>query len=405
MESFYHPLDRPRSFSLWVWLCALILVSLPVQAEEDWSLPVDLQIQGFLSQAFVKTNHNRFYGPSDKGSWDFREIGLNAGYQPQPHVRFAGQLLSRTAGEMSDGGVELDYALVDLTPVIQEDRRMGIRLGRMKNPLGLYNATRDVPFTRPSIFLPQSIYFDKVRNLELSVDGGGLYADWQGGRSDLFLELYGGLLRVDGNVENAFLFFERPGHLSGDEPWVSGRLMYELDGGRLRLALSGARGEMQYEPAANDDLQAGTVKVEFWIASAQYNAENWSLTAEYMRELVNYRDFGLPIFLNNHASGKYVQGAYHLTPEWELFVRYDVSYFSDEDKKGERQSAVTGAPAHFFFAKDLTFGVRWDPMHNLMLRAEYHRVDGASWLSGVENNPIDIVRKWDMFALQASYRF
>ena len=31
---------------------------------------------------------------------------------------------------------------------------MGIRLGRMKTPLGFYNDTLDVPFTRPSILLP-----------------------------------------------------------------------------------------------------------------------------------------------------------------------------------------------------------------------------------------------------------
>ena len=52
----------------------------------------------------------------------------------------------------------------------------------MKTPLGLYNDTRDVAFTRPSILLPQSIYFDRTRKLALAADGVHLYGEY---RSDL----------------------------------------------------------------------------------------------------------------------------------------------------------------------------------------------------------------------------
>jgi hypothetical protein len=306
---------------------------------------------------------------------------------------------------MYDGSVHVDYALLDCSPFESDDLRLGMRVGRLKNPLGLYNDTRDVPFTHPSVFLPQSIYFDKVRNLELSSDGGGLYADLIRSWGDFRFRLYYGELSVDENVEHAYLFFEQAGDLENDTPWLAGRLMYELDGGRLRLAFSGATGSLDYSPGPGDLLSAGRVNVDFWVLSAQYNAEFWSLTAEYMREPLSYDGFGIPAFRDTHALGYYLQGTWRPIRAWELLLRYDVSYLDGSDRSAREQSAFFGVPRHLFFAKDVTFGVRWDINEALMLRAEYHRVQGVSWLSGRENYLPGTEENWDMFALQVSWRF
>jgi len=389
-----------------IFLMAVLWFGVAV-ADEDSAWPEELQLHGFLSQGFVKTSGNRFYGPSDDGSWDFREIGANLSYRPKPDLLFAGQLLSRTAGEMYDGSIRVDYALVDYAPIMRDDLRLGLRLGRLKNPLGLYNDTRDVPFTRPSIFLPQSIYFDKVRNLELSSDGGGLYGDLQTEWGDFFLQINVGKLDVDKNVEYAFLFNDWPGDLETDDPWYIGRLLYELDGGRLRLAASGATGKLNYHPGVNDFLAPGVIDINFWILSIQYNEEKWSLTAEYMNEPVARKGFSSqPIFgADGTAEGWYIQGTYRPHPGWELVLRYDESHIYKHDRDGEATEAVSGVPAHNFFAKDWTFGVRWDVTSNFMLRAEYHRIEGGSWLSLRENNLSDIEKDWDMFSILASYRF
>ncbi len=55
----------------------------------------------------------------------------------------------------------------------------------MKNPLGFYNDTRDVPFTRPSILLPQSIYFDRTRKLAIAADGVHLYGEYRSDYGDV----------------------------------------------------------------------------------------------------------------------------------------------------------------------------------------------------------------------------
>ncbi len=388
-------------------LCVVLLAVAPAVADEQGAWPENLQLHGFLSQGYVKTSDNKFFGDSDEGSWDFREIGANLSYQPMPNLLFAGQLLSRTAGELYDGRVRLDYGLVDFTAIMEIDRRLGVRVGRLKNPLGFYNDTRDVPFTRPSVFLPQSIYFDRVRNLELSADGLGVYSDIHTEYGELFFQLNYGRLAVDKNVEYAFMFLDWPGTLDNDDPWFVGRLLYEIDAGRIRMAASYATGDLNYKPATVDFLQPGIISVDFWLLSFQYNEELWSFTAEFMNEPVSWRDFG-PISVlsgENTAAGWYLQGTYRPDPDWELLLRYDVSYLNKFDKDGSESGAGQGVSGHNFFAKDLTFGVRWNVTSRFMLRAEYHKVEGSSWLSNRETNPLTSAKYWDMFSLLASYRF
>lgn len=393
------------------WITLLISLCCPGGAladSLDIRLPEHLQLHGFLSQGFVHTSANRFFGPSDRdpGSWEFRELGANLSYQPRPDLLLSAQVLSRTAGEMYDGQPQLDYGLIDFAPFTGAEARAGLRLGRLKNPLGFYNDTRDVPFTRPSIFLPQSIYFDQVRNLELASDGGGLYADLPLGEGALSLQLHAGRPFIDKNVEYVFLSEDRMGDLTIDDPWLIGRLLYELDGGRWRFAYSQASGTMDYHPGSGDFLGDGHIDMDFTILSAQYNAERWSLTAEFMREPVTWRGFNVPgLERRGTAEGFYLQGAYRPAPDWELTLRYDTSALDKDDRDGTRMEAATGIPAHNFFARDLTLGVRWEVSEPFILWAEYHRVRGTAWLTPRENDLLDKEKDWDLFALQATFRF
>lgn len=163
------------------------LLQLPKLPEMP-KLPQNLQIHGFFSQGWLKsTDNNNVFGnsSSDSGSFDFREIGLNASMRPLSNLQFSVQGLSRTAGNGSPGNIRLDYGFIDYTFSNQENSQLGIRLGRMKNPIGFYNDTRDVPFTRPSILLPQSIYFDRTRKLAIAADGVHLYGEYRSDYGDI----------------------------------------------------------------------------------------------------------------------------------------------------------------------------------------------------------------------------
>ncbi|HOP16792.1 MAG TPA: hypothetical protein PLX99_09285, partial [Gammaproteobacteria bacterium] len=128
-------------------------------------------MHGFATQGYIKTSANSFFGDSEDGSFEFTELGVNASMDATENIRLSGQLLSRSAGEMYSGTPSIDFALADYTVRSTENDNIGVMVGRIKNPLGLFNETRDVAFTRPGFLVPQVVYYDKVRNLILSADG------------------------------------------------------------------------------------------------------------------------------------------------------------------------------------------------------------------------------------------
>lgn len=384
-----------------------VLWSYAVQAEK---LPQNLQIHGFASQSWLKSSgNNNVFGKSasDDGSFDFRELGLNASMRPLPKLQFSAQMLSRWAGKGSPGNIRLDYGFLDYTIFSGETNQLGIRLGRMKNPIGFYNDTRDVPFTRPSILLPQSIYFDRTRKLALAADGAHLYGEQRSDIGNISFQLGVARPLVRGaEAEVALLGSDRPGRFVAEMSYT-GRVVYELDEGRFRLAFSGSQLNIGYSPTASDPVQAGSIRFTPLVFSAQYNAERWSLTSEYALRHFEFKNFGVaPLTLDFYGESYYFQGAYRFTPEWEAVIRYDVLYTDRNDRSGNKWAAASGRPAHNRFAKDITVGLRWNVTPEFMLRAEYHRINGTGWLSTLDNPvPGDLSQNWNLFSILGSYRF
>src|SRR5690242_13251423 len=287
--------------------CATYAQKLPIPQ----NLPQNLQIHGFASQSWLKSSDNNVFGKSssDSGSIDFRELGLNASMLPLTNVQISAQMMSRPAGAGGPGNIRLDYGFVDYTFFTRETSQVGIRLGRMKTPLGFYNATRDVPFTRPSILLPQSIYFDRTRKLALAADGAHLYGEYRSNMGNISFQAGAVRPLVRGaETEVALLGSGVPGHLVPDVLYT-GRINYELDEGRLRFALSASQLNIGYDPAASDKLHAGHIRFTPLIFSAQYNAERWSLTSEYALRHFEYKNFGVaPLNLNFFGESYYFQG-------------------------------------------------------------------------------------------------
>ncbi|WP_258192485.1 OprO/OprP family phosphate-selective porin [Nitrosospira sp. Nsp2] len=394
-------------------------------------LPHNLQIHGFASQGWLMSSgNNNVFGKSssDSGSFDFRELGLNASMRPLTNLQFSAQMMSRTAGEGSPGNIRLDYGFIDYTYFTGETSKLGIRLGRMKTPLGLYNDTRDVAFTRPSILLPQSIYFDRTRKLALAADGVHLYGEYRSDLGDISFQA--GVVRplVRGSETEVALLTEagadRPGHFTPNVLFTS-RVMYELDEGRVRLAFSASQLNIDYSPAlglapAAPEFGPGSFQFTPLIFSAQYNAERWSLTSEYAIRHLEYTNFQSSTYklgatlntLDVTGESYYFQGVYRFTPAWEAFARYDV-YYADWNDRSGKQWAIdrkNPATAKTRFAKDITVGLRWNITPQFMLRAEYHRVDGTGWLSAIDNSqfrpsPPVQQQEWDLFSILGSYRF
>ncbi|HBG94268.1 MAG TPA: hypothetical protein DDY14_02860 [Chromatiaceae bacterium] len=370
-----------------------------------------LQLHGFASQAVVQTSDNRWFGDSDGTSFDFTEIGLNASLRVNPKVLFASQILYRRAGDMYDGPVDLDYGLIDITPVANPQGRFGIRLGRIKNPLGIYNETRDVPFTHPGIFLPQTVYFDRVRNLALSTDGAMIYADRYTNYGNLAFTVGNGWAVLDENVEWTYLFNDWAGGVKANKTSWLASLWYTDLSERLKVGLSGATLSIEFDPqdGVQSTLERGQTDIDYWIASVQYNAEKWTLTTEFSREPLRWRDYG-ELFQDRDATseGWYIQGTHSLRPGLNLMLRYEEGYNDVKDRNGRKREAATAGllPASTGFSKILSAGIRWDINRRWMVRAEYAYNDGTFILSTRENpNLQDQERYWNLFSVQAVFRF
>jgi hypothetical protein len=369
-------------------------------AQAESFLPESVQMHGFASLGYFNTMDNNFFGDTKQGSGDidFWELGINGSWHPLPNLQLSMQVVSRKAGETDDGGLRIDYGFLDYSFVSDVDKLLGVRLGRVVYPFGLYGDTRDMPFTRPSILLPQSIYFDKTRQLSLSGDGGQLYGESRTQYGDFFVQVVGSQPRVDDSDLKEDITNSFGGELHGDASW-GGRLIYEKDGGAIRFAISAYQLNVDIDPQGRIGPIPRKLKFEPLIFSAQYNAERWSLTGEYAS-----RSTQLQPISSFTGESFYIQGIYRITSQWEAIVRYDVLYWDKDDRDGKDYEAVFGVPAHSRFAKDWTVGVRWDVTPTFMLRAEYHNVDGTGWLSRLDN-PQGTKQHWNLFAFLAAYRF
>ncbi|MDQ7728554.1 hypothetical protein [Halomonas sp. SpR8] len=367
-----------------------------------------LQVHGFLSQALVITDDNNFFGSSseDEGSFEFTEVGLNASLRPHQDVLLAAQVLSRRAGgDSSDAQPKLDYGLIDYQMLSDQKRTFGIQLGRIKNPFGFYNQTRDVAFTRPSILLPQSIYFDRTRSLALTGDGVTLYLEERLDSGVVRGQVGLGEPQAGDDLNQTLQLHRIQGSFDPQQSAIA-QVRYEHDAGRIVAALSHANVRSKIN-SRYPDVGDGDFYFRPWIFSLQYNQELWSVTAEYALRRSGLKNFNQPP-LNFDTTGEswYLQYTRRFYDDWQWLVRYDSLTSNRSDPSGKNFEANGRGPAHSQFADDLTFGLQWTPHPQVMIAGEYHHVDGTAWLPSQDNsNSSETSKHWNMWLFQLSLRF
>lgn len=374
-------------------------------AEEDWKNSI--RYNGFITQGFIKTTDNSFFGDSTDGSFEFTEIGANASVKPSTQWLLSGQVLMRNAGDMYDADPAIDFALADYTLLNTSDTLMSMSFGRYKNPVGFYNDTRDVAFTRSSTFLPQVIYFDQVRNAFLSSDGLLFNLNLNNDLGNFKFQFGIGEMLEDDNVELVYLANDWDGELEKTQENKIGRLIFESHDQRLRLALSAMSFELNFNAGVTDPISSGVVDVQYYVVSFEFNADDWKLIMEYGQEPVEYRGFG--VFIPDDKKtleGYYVQAGYQLRPDTSIHIRYERGYLDSEDKYGEEAENATGIPGFHRYAISWSAGLCWNINKSWLMMLEYQKVEGTFYLSPADN-PVrtDLEKNWDMINILVSHRF
>jgi hypothetical protein len=359
---------------------------------------------GFVGQTLSYSNHNNFLGDTDDNlSADYRELGVGLTHPLQNNIFISAQLLSRNAGGMSNDSVSVDHGFIGYK-FTNDAMRGQITIGKNKLPIGIYNETRDAPSTRPSIILPQSIYFDRTRNLANSQVS--VRANYVFGPIDTDF-IFGKTKDNDENYEVTRLGFNRSGSMEPDGYSMMTRLGFASHDDRLKLYYTYARSSMRYEPG-NDNIGAGKDKFDLHIVSLVNSIDGWNFTIEYSRDFHNSHGYTIPAYnIDNICREKYyIQAEHFFSNRWSIFSRYEKAISNVDDPHGTIYAKVTGRPSYLAFQENISVGAAFFPTKNWILRGEVHFNDGASWLSSLEN-PVsaDIERHWNLVMFQAAYSF
>jgi len=442
------------------WFLVLIFL-MPVTG---WAFEMPgVSVNGFVSQGYLKSTDNNFLAPDSKqGTAELTEAGVVLSSQVTDKLHIGVQFLSRDLGDVGNGRVNLDWGFADYS----FNDYIGLRAGKVKLPLGLYNEGRDTDMLRSMVFLPQSIYDETRRDLLVAYQGGGLYGTLPAGPLGYFnYHVYGGGINIDDDsllitaLKQNGIFTTRktvaptlvPGFvangltpaeaqaaaqtyvqqlnissLSVDNKYIAGgslTLNTALDGLRLGGSVLTVKNDINYvlnrsiDPvvATGGDALAIMVPTPLtgesnnkltWVGSLEYTLGNFLLSSEYS-ETKREQVFDGDVATDATSQSYYVMGAYTFNNALTLSLLYDVYYMDKDDKDGTAFAALNPAQRKDFFAwrKDCGVGVRYDINPNWLVKAEYHRINGAALFLTTINDPTQLQEDWDFFAVKMSYNF
>lgn len=369
----------------------------------------EIKWHGFVSQGAIRSSGSNFIEDEGDLSAKLTEVGLNASYRVNSKLRVAAQGVYLNGGNRYPEGPRIDYLFLDWQAINSLDWQVNLHFGRYKNYHWLYSATRDVPHTRPSIILPQSVYFDAFRDVALGSDGiaivsstnnrlGDWEVNWSYGASPVSAEqtrnLFGPIANgdLDQDYVQQFTVFWQPA--------VS----------NFRFSMSLLDSDFTYRAGENDIYQDGEATSQRFMLSARYNQENWEATFEFLRERAIYSGLLFSDF-NSDQTGEaaYIQTRYFLSRDITLLARLDLFDLDRKDRNGSKRSAQSGGniPNYFGFQDQATLGVTWKFANQWQLQTEFHRVKGAARLAPVliPNVQINNNKYWNIWALQLMHWF
>jgi hypothetical protein len=248
------------------------------------------------------------------GSGAMTEMGLNVSSQITDKFRVGAQVYDRNLGQLGQWHPSLDWAVADY----RFTSWFGIRAGKVKTTLGLYNDSQDVDFLRVFALLPQSVYPTDLRDSTIAYAGyrnDSIYSGYP-----YLISQWGTHLRSLGGLQyGADLRWNTPlrGLLVG-----ASRMNQDISG-------KGSAFVRLFDPAAGIgpyyEFSKASWTNQFY---GQYGIRRLQIDAEYRRYL---RD---QIILNGTSEnitdvgGWYVAGTYRIGKRWKVgsyYSRYTVT--------------------------------------------------------------------------------
>ena len=383
-------------------LLSTFLISSQLSAE-------DIQINGFLAQGIIQTQDANFVNDDGDVSFKLTELGINSSYRISPNFRLAGQAVYLDGGNRYQKGLRVDYLFLDWQLYNSPTWQLKAQVGRNKNYHWLYSSTRDVPHTRPTIVLPQSIYFDVFRDVAIGVDGMALLA-----------QIYNNLGEWDVNLSlgNSPISEEQTKNLLGKN--ASGKLTHDTDIqfsiywrpslSNIQLSVTLLDADFSYQAGQNDVFLNGNETSQRFMFSFLYQSENYEIALEMMRERMMVNNLVFQGFKSDIAAeGGFLQGKYFLSPNITLLSRIDIYDRDRKNRDGYNVATLSQGvvPNYFGFMDQGTLGLTWQLTKNIKIQAEYHKTKGTGRLAPIFTPDIlkNDSKYWDLWAVQLMYWF
>lgn len=374
-------------------------------------------ISGFIALGQATTTANNFLGDNNDSAV-LIEAGAKLAYDFSNNWSFSAQVGYREFGDsLSDDSIRLDYAALSY---VSNDLGWGEQtysIGRVKTRFGLYNEARDVPSSRPSIILPQSIYLDMSRSLFLSVDGVNVSSINRFYNGDILTQLSVGQINFQDNLRENSLGSTVSGSMSEDLAFAFD-LKYLSD--ELTLGFSYSSFEPQYTATSVDYIGFGQTRVpvidgsftvDTMVLSALYFWHNLEMSAEYIERSFDINglipDY-IPADRDAPMEGYYGQLRYALNEQIVTFIRWERFYEDADHKDGiNPDRALLQLPRWATVSTTSSFGVQWRISDNWFLNAEYHHVNGSAFLPPLSRPILESLeeKSWDILAAQVVFRF
>jgi hypothetical protein len=375
-----------------MWIASLGAVPVTLQAQDlsqFTSFTIDgktVQAHGFVSQGFVATNQNNWLTmDTSSGSFAMTEGGVNLSSQITDKFRVGAQVYDRDYGQLGKWHPELDWALADF----RFKPWFGIRAGKIKTTLGLFNDSQDMDFLHVFALLPQSVYSTDMRDSTLSHIGADLYGTFGLGKrlGSMSYTTYGGDNResIHGgypyNLQIHGVYLHQSGGPTwgGDLRWntpVNGLLVgssyeddYITDSGLLNpsVALGGPNIFVPYTEWSRREFTQ-----QFY---GQYTIGNLEIDAEFRRFWRDFSIFSGQFEATVDPHMWYTSAAYRVAKHLQLgayYSHFDLNWIVTAPGQVEAPS-VSSPDRHLY---DKVVCARFDITSNWYVKVEGHFMNG-----------------------------
>lgn len=408
----------------WIVRCGLIGLWLvqTSQAQEFKAWNRTVQVHGFFLQGFVYTDQNNWLTMNtSKGSGAMTDMGLNISSQLTDKLRVGAQVYDRNLGQLGQWHPSLDWAVADY----RFANWFGIRVGKVKTTLGLYNDSQDLEFLHVFALLPQGVYPADLRDATIAHSGGDIYGSLTLGRrwGDLLYTAYVGH-RSD-SIYSGYPYLIRQwstylGEMGGLQ--YGGDLRWNTPVRRLTVGVSRLNQDISAHGMYVNPSNAAAGFVPYYEFSrqdwtnqfyAQYEISRFSFDAEYRRYLRDQLILNASSANITDMRAWYVSGACRISKKLKLgsyYSHYTVTdvYGGELAQLGEPDLTDTSQPGNHIY--DKVISARLDLNRFWDLKIEGHFMDGyanTGYPAGFYplQNPSGFSRNTNALVLRTGFHF